>query len=211
MRLPWLVLLCASLTLGCGDDGDADTTSSDEDSTSAGPTTSAESSTSGESTSVTTTGEESTTGDADTTSTATTDADTTGTDSTTGDVAGFERFLLEDAAGPCAPDMDCDGFLELLGDGTLRVETFGDPAKEVVEVQIDADDLAAAAAVFADPALVALLDGADPICKPPTDIFESMTVEIDGTSHDATTTGCDDAPLVAARAMAEQLATEYVP
>ena len=31
-------------------------------------------------------------------------------------------------------------------------------------------------AVFADPALVALLDGPDPACNPPTDIFESMLV-----------------------------------
>ena len=141
------------------------------------------------------------------------DETTAGADETTAgiDVEGFESFLIEGAAGPCGPRTDCDGFLELLADGTLRVEVFGDVTKAVTEVAITKEDFDAAVLVFADPALVALLDGNDPVCKPPTDIFEQMTVVIDGVTHDAATTACDDAPLVAARAMADSLQTEYVP
>ena len=107
--------------------------------------------------------------------------------------------------------MDCDGFVELLASRTLRVEVFGDVDDSVTEVEISAEDFAAAVQVFADPALVALLDGDDPVCNPPTDIFESMLVEIDGGTHDAATTACGQPPLAAAREMANDLRAQYVP
>lgn len=136
----------------------------------------------------------------------------TGTGTTTGgNVSGFERFMMSSAAGPCPPNEDCDGFVELLASGMLRVETFGDVTNTVKEVEISAEDFAAAVPVFADPALVALLGGADPVCDPPTDIFESMLVEIDGVTHDASTTACEQPPIVAARKLANDLRMQYVP
>lgn len=142
----------------------------------------------------------------------TTGADTTGAGSTMGiDVSGFERFRLFEGAGPCPADQDCDGFVELLSTMTLRVEKFGDVGNPVTEVVISAADYEAAVQVFADPALVALLDGPDPLCNPPTDIFESMELEIDGIAHDAATTFCDQPELVAARETAVALQMQYVP
>lgn len=207
---------------GCGND-DGDTTT--DGGTATGTTTTTTTATtdapttSTATTTASTTGtptSEPTTGSTDATATGTsTDTGTgpdTGTGSTTGvDVPGFERFKLSTAAGPCPPNADCDGFVELLASGMLRVETFGDVTNEVKEVEISAGDFAAAVQVFADPDLVALLDGVDPLCDPPTDIFESMLLEIDKASHDATTTTCDQPPLAAARMMANDLRTKYVP
>jgi hypothetical protein len=142
----------------------------------------------------------------------TTGVDSTGAGSTTGiDVSGFERFRMSMGAGPCPPMEDCDGFVELLSTMTLRVEKFGDVGDPVTEVAISAEDYAAAVQVFADPALVALLDGPDPACNPPTDIFESMEVVIDGSAHDAGTTLCDQPPIAAARDKATALQQQYVP
>ncbi|WP_434427431.1 hypothetical protein [Nannocystis pusilla] len=56
-----------------------------------------------------------------------------------------------------------------------------------------------------------MLDSPDPLCDPPTDIFEQMEVVLDGTQHDATTTTCSQAPLQAARKAAEELRLKYVP
>lgn len=206
------VVLIASLGLGCGDDADSDSGAS----TGAESTGSADS-TGGDSTSA---GTDAGTEDATTAADASTDSGTgestgsdaeTAADSTTGDTSGFERFVLNSGAGPCPPDSDCDGFVELLAPGTLRVEVFGDVSKDVVQVEISEEDYDAAVAVFTDPALLALLDGAQPICRPPTDVFESMTVEIEGTTHEAMTTACDQAPIAAARSTAAALQTEYVP
>lgn len=133
------------------------------------------------------------------------------TGSTGFDVGGFERFRLANAAGPCMPGGDCDGFVELLSTGMLHVEKFGEVGNPLHEAEVDPADFAAAVEVFTDPALLAVLDGPDPLCNPPTDIFESMLVEIDGTSHEATTTTCDQPPLVAARMMAASLRDKYAP
>jgi hypothetical protein len=154
-----------------------------------------------------TTGTDETTGDH-----GTTGADSsTGLEETTGEPAQFDRFTLKKAAGPCPPESDCDGFVELLSTGTLRVEKFGDVGDAVTEVEISAEDLEAAVAVFADPALVAVLDGPDPLCDPPPDVFESMELVLDGELHDATTTICPQPPLQAARDAADALRSKYVP
>lgn len=216
------------LLLGaCGTDpGDAMTsigpTSGDPDTTTA-PTTGASTGTSGATSGGVSEGDDTTgettatptTGDADTTtssSTTTTADDTTTTaDTTTGVALGFNRFLMNRAAGPCPPDADCDGFIELLAPGTLRVEKFGDVGDPVTEVQISPEDFDAAAVVFADPELFALLAQDDIICDPPTDIFEDMLVDIDGNVATNSTTACDNPPVAAARAKANELAAKYVP
>ncbi len=151
-----------------------------------------------------------TTGDLTATSTTSTQTTDPGT-STTGEPVAFDLFRKSNAAGPCPPNADCDGFVELLASGTLRVEKFGDVGNPVTEIDISPEDFAAAVAVFTDPALLAILDGPDPACNPPTDIFEDMLVQIDGADHDAATTLCDQPPIAAARDKANELADKYVP
>ncbi|PCC75025.1 hypothetical protein SAMN02745121_03769 [Nannocystis exedens] len=136
---------------------------------------------------------------------------TSGPDETTGASEGFERFTLRSVSGLCPPESDCDGFVELLSTGLLRVEKVGDLGNPVTEVEIDTEDFALALEVFTDPALIEVLDSPDPLCDPPTDMFEEMELELDGTLHEATTTVCPQAPLQAAREAAEELRLKYVP
>lgn len=220
-----IALLLASFTLACGgDDGKSDASSESsagETTASAGtsagvtgtstgdtPTTGtsggASDSASGTSTGDTPTG----TGDS---GTSTVDPGSSSGDTSTGEVTDFERFRIDNAAGLCPPDVDCDGFTELLGTRLLRVSRFGEVGDPVTEVEISAEDFTAAVQVFAAPELLALLDGPDPLCNAPTDVFETMLVEVGGSSHDAETVFCDQAPLGAARDMAEMLATKYAP
>lgn len=133
-------------------------------------------------------------------------------DPTTGvDLGDFERFLISTGAGPCGPEEDCDGFVELLAGGTLRVERFGDVSDEVIESQITAEDYDAAVLVFLDPALLDLLDAPGPLCEPPTDVGETMRVEEGGASHEASTTTCPQPPIAAAREVAVALRDKYAP
>ncbi len=184
------------------DDGSTDTASASG--TSGDPSTSTTGGTDG-------TGGTGGTGTGSASATGTSDP-TTGAGSTTGvDPGAFERFRMNFAAGPCPMEEDCDGFVELLSDKTLRVEKFGDATDTVIEVPISQADFDAAVLVFADPALAALLDGPSPVCNPPTDIFESMEVVLAGVTHQNSTTLCDQAPVVAARDTADMLELQYVP
>lgn len=123
----------------------------------------------------------------------------------------FGSFRLFRTHGPCDPDMDCSGFIELQENGTLLVDRFnGDEVPEQATVS-DAD-LEDAILVLTNAELISLLDLDQPPCDPPTDIYETMTLtEIDGLSHDNSTTFCDQAPLQAARDILNRLADEYLP
>ena len=123
----------------------------------------------------------------------------------------FQRFLLTSSAGPCPPDMDCDGFIELLADATLRVETFGELPEIVHEATITAVEYDATVPLLVDPALIALLDLTEPPCVPPTDVFEQMRLEQVAGTHENSTTACADEPLVAVRAALFALADSYFP
>lgn len=220
-------LFLLTLASACGP-GTDDATSGGSSGTTQGPSTTAATETTTPTTSASTDGSTGAggsttaattamadTGDPSSTSAATADTGTsagsTG-DLTTGVVVGdFERFKQSKAAGPCAPNADCDGFVELLASRKLRVEPFGEVGNPVIEADVSEEDFLAAVAVFADPALVALLDGPDPACNPPTDIFESMLLELDGVSHDTATTACQQPPIAAAREMAGSLVAKYVP
>jgi hypothetical protein len=204
-----------ALALACGD-GDGKTGASDGstgDATQGGSTTDA-------STGTTTSATASTTDDPTTagtgSATGTTGDDPTGTTGddptgTTGEPVEFERFRISRAAGPCPPNADCDGFIELVAPGTLRVEKFGAVGNPVDETMITPFEFSVAVKAFADPELLALLDGPEPLCDPPTDIFESMLSVVDGVEHEATTTACDQPPLVNAREMAQSLVDMYFP
>jgi hypothetical protein len=212
------------LTLACGGGGDEATaggTSSGADSSSSSttpPTGSTAEPSSSEATGSSTAVDPTTAADTSTStstsepgSSSSGDEVSTGDSSTGPDTVDFVRFRISSAAGPCPPMMDCNGFVELLADGLLRVEKFGDVNNPVTEVDVTPEDLDAAIVVFTDPALVALLDGVDPVCDPPTDIFESMELETSMMIHDASTTFCDQPPIAAARDMAFALRDEYVP
>lgn len=140
---------------------------------------------------------------------------TSATDSPTGEATGesalFDRFTLYSAAGPCPPDSDCNGFVELLSTRILRVEKFGEVGDPVTEVEISADDFAAAVVVLADPELAALLISADPLCDPPTDVYEMMEQVLGGEIRASTTTGCDQPPVEAARMTMNALREQYAP
>ncbi|MBZ5711811.1 hypothetical protein [Nannocystis pusilla] len=209
-----LTLTCAA---ACGDDkgGDTEATTGIGSTTTTDPTTGTGSTTTTDPTTTGTADGSASDGQTDTgtdlTGTDPTGTDPTGTGTTGVDTSQFERFTVRDAAGPCPPNADCDGFIELLGTRVLRVEKFGELDNPVTEVEIDEDDFLAAVAVFTAPELVNTLDGPDPLCNPPSDVFESMELVLDGALHDAMTTACDLPPLVAAREMADALVMEYVP
>jgi hypothetical protein len=193
-RLALAALL--SLALACGDGktgaSDGSTGAATGDGTHGGSTTSAAT-------------------DATTAATSTASTTSSTTDPTTGDLLGFNLFRIENAAGPCPGNADCDGFLELQGTGLLRIEKFGELDDPVQEFMVTPEELSAAVLVFADPELVALLDGPDPVCPPPTDVFESMLVELTDGAHEGTTTICDQPPVAAARDMATTLRDKYAP
>jgi hypothetical protein len=121
--------------------------------------------------------------------------------------AAFEKVRVS-RGGFCAPAVDCSSFIELLGDGTIRVNVTNEPSNEVHEGKVDAADLAAAATVLTDPALLSLLDGGEPPCSTPTDIFESLAVTVDGVEHQDEITFCQLAPIAAARKKLDELAAE---
>jgi len=211
MRQTKWIILGAALACG-GKDGPGSASSSETSSGSSTLATMAETgsssgATTGSSSSGATTG--ATTGVTTGVTTGSTSAGTS--EGTTGGGGSFARFRLSEAAGPCPPDHDCDGFTELLASGLLRVEVFGDVSDTVMEVQVSPEDLAASIPAFTDPALLALLDQPEPLCEPPTDIFEGMLAEVEGVVHEATTTACDQPPLAAARTAALALRTKYVP
>jgi len=148
-------------------------------------------------------------GDADGDADGDTDGDVDG--DADGDTPVFERFTLFNSAGPCMDEMDCAGFIELNASGLLRVDRFGEVPEVVHEATVSSEDLAAAIPILTDVDLVGLLDLGETPCEPPTDIFESMELLMDGVTHENSTTFCSDAPLVAARAAMRGLQETYIP
>jgi hypothetical protein len=128
----------------------------------------------------------------------------------------FESFRRAWSAGPCPPGGDCAGSVELLADGTLRLETpctgdmlCQDLPEGTYEVVVTDEEREAAIAVLTDPALIAILQGQQPACPAPTDVFEGMTLIFTGVAYDNATTTCDAAPLAAARAALTELVDKY--
>ncbi|MDC0672576.1 hypothetical protein [Nannocystis radixulma] len=137
--------------------------------------------------------------------------DTFGTSDVTGDNEPFGFFVLRTWAGPCPPESDCDGQIMLSDSRSLRVEEFGAVGNPVIEAEVSEEDYLAAVAVFTDPELVEIIQGPPPMCNPPTDIYESMNLALDGQVFDKNTTGCSLPPVDAAREMAQSLRDKYLP
>ena len=118
----------------------------------------------------------------------------------------FETFR----GGFCPPDMDCTGSIELVADGTLKVDLMGDLGGGLREATVSSDDLADAIAVLTASDLLVILDGTDPACPAPTDIFESMTLNDGNGEHRTSVTFCDDPAIAAARDVLNKLKDKYI-
>lgn len=127
------------------------------------------------------------------------------------DESEFRRFRRSTAGGPCPDDVDCSGYIDLRHDGRLLVDRDGELPVVVHQAQVSQADLDAAVPVLTDPALVALLDRAQPPCEPPSDIFDSMTLVEEDARYSNGVTFCTDEPIAAARAVLDDLAETYLP
>jgi len=126
--------------------------------------------------------------------------------------AVFQSFKFVSGAGPCPPDMDCSGFIELSADGTLLVDNIGElPRGTVHQIQITPSELESMRVVLTSPELRARLDEGGQDCPAIHDIWESMSLTLDGRVHAHTTTACSDEPILQARRAILALAKKYFP
>ncbi len=123
----------------------------------------------------------------------------------------FERFVLTGNETPCPPQAtgDCQSSAELLADGTLRMDPWGDPATPILEAQVPAAAVAEAVTALTDPALLTLLG--QPQTCPEVNQTETLLVRTAGTDHQNATGYCNSAPLHAVRAAIMQLTQTHFP
>jgi hypothetical protein len=118
---------------------------------------------------------------------------------------GVERFFFTGDETPC-PTLargDCRSSAELLADGTLRMDPWGEPGAPILEARVpDAARLEAFAA-FRDTALLALLARPTPCSG--ADASETMLTRIAGTDHTGTTGMCNEPPIQSARQAIQRL------
>jgi hypothetical protein len=124
----------------------------------------------------------------------------------------FQKFRFTNSAGPCAPEMDCLGVIELASNGTLSYDKFGElPVGSVHTATVTQAELDAAILVLTNSSLIDLLNTPGLICNPPTDAYESMTLSIEGASYSHETTSCDNQPISDARQTLNTLVNKYFP
>ena len=123
----------------------------------------------------------------------------------------FELFRVTESYGPCPPDSDCWGFIEISADGLLRVDILGELPEQVHESKVSDPDIAEVLPALIDPALVALLAADELPCMKVDDVYEQMVVVTGGTTHTNETTNCDLPSIVAARQAMEDLALDFGP
>jgi hypothetical protein len=122
----------------------------------------------------------------------------------------FESFTYSKGGGLCPPSSDCSSFTELRASGLLRHDCMGQLPAVVHEAMVSASDRDAAIAALTDPALVALLDQPGPLCQPPTDVFEGMSLMAGGKVHKNSVTFCTQPPLTAAKGALSKLVAQYL-
>ena len=150
-------------------------------------------------------------GDDDPAGDASGESDAGGSSADAAPLGDYESFVRSTAGGPCADDMDCFGSTELTADRVLLVDRFGELPVVIHQAEVTPEEFDAAVPVFTDRDLVELLDLGEPPCEPPTDVVEQMTLYAGGLQHSNSVTTCEDAPLEAARAALDDLATTYFP
>ena len=125
--------------------------------------------------------------------------------------AVFELFRITESFGPCPPDWDCWGFIEISADGLLRVDVLDQLPVEVHESKLSDPDVAEVLPALTDPALVAILAADELPCMKVDDVYELMEVVLDGVTHANETTNCDLPVIAAARQAMENLALDFGP
>jgi hypothetical protein len=123
----------------------------------------------------------------------------------------FVRFLLvgDEAGCPAEARGDCHSEAELLRDGTLRLDPWGEPGVAPVTARLEPTDLRETITVLRAPALTALL-GRAPVC-PEANATEVMRLEDGATTLEARTGHCNSEPVQRARGALIELCTKYVP
>lgn len=96
------------------------------------------------------------------------------------DSVHFQRVSLHTRAGPCTEEMDCEGFYEMLADGTFRVDRFGEYQGGVHEAHLSAEDLESAIQVATNPELVKRLRGGSYPCGHVTDVSNDFVLDLEG-------------------------------
>jgi hypothetical protein len=123
----------------------------------------------------------------------------------------FERFELtgNEAGCPAQAKGDCVSAIELLADGTVRLDPWGEPATtKRLEAKVTADEVERVSAPLTAAALLTLLDRAD-ACSG-ANATETMLVRVAGMEHRNETGHCNDEPVQAARgAMIELTARHF--
>lgn len=121
----------------------------------------------------------------------------------------FERFFLagDEAGCPIQARGDCRSSAELLSDGTLRMDSWGEPGAPTLSADVPDAVLAQAIVALRDPALLALL--ALPTPCPDANQTETMLVRIAGTDHRNATGACNEPPILAARAAIQALTNTH--
>lgn len=123
------------------------------------------------------------------------------------DFASFHTFR----GGFCPPDIDCSGSITLDADGNLSVDLMGDLGGGIHSALVGDDDLAEAIAILSATDLLLVLDGANPACPAPTDVFESMSLtDTSDVVHRTSVTFCDDPAIQAAREVLNKLSDKYI-
>lgn len=127
----------------------------------------------------------------------------------------FESFRIDWGVGAVVPGADQSGSIQLDADGTLRLDTpclagiCDSVAPGSYEAVVQDADLDAAIAVLTDPDLVGLLALERTVCTPVEDVDELMSLAVTGVSYSNQTVLCEDAPIVAARAVLNRLVEDY--
>ena len=124
---------------------------------------------------------------------------------------GFDRFLLTGDETPCPPQAhgDCGSSAELVADGTLRMDPWGEPGAPALSARVSDAERDRAVLALGAPALRALL--AQPSACAGANQTQTMLVRLAGTDHRNATGYCNDAPIQAARAAIQALTTAHFP
>jgi hypothetical protein len=121
----------------------------------------------------------------------------------------FVSFRISNTAF-CSATHDCNGFVELLADGTLRQDRLQEIPTVVRETKVSAKDFKAVLDVIMAPESLSGL-ASDPPCDVPTDIHEVMTLSLTTGLSSQITTFCGATYLASLRGAMQFLADKYLP
>jgi hypothetical protein len=116
------------------------------------------------------------------------------------------------AYGPCPADADCEGFTQLLWDGTLRVDRIGELPERAHESAVTGVELAELQTLAASPALqLYLANGSVLDCNPPTDASVELYLVANGEVRSVSILGCSQEEITAISDALRRLKDKYAP